>query len=221
MRILLVEDDELLASGLLTALQRVHYSVEHVRDGHSAVRALTDNSFELVILDLGLPKLDGTEVLKAVRAQGNTVPVLILSARDSTKDRILGLDLGADDYLVKPFDLDELLARIRVLERRRGGLPVNQLQLGELVLDLASYSVSWKGQPVELQRLEFMLLKRLIENPQQVFNRAQLEESLYGWGGGVESNTIDVHVHHLRKKISPEVIKTIRGVGYRLGEVGA
>lgn len=219
MRILLVEDDELLASGLLLALQRVHYIVEHVRDGHSAVRALADNVFDLVILDLGLPGLDGTEVLKAVRSTGNTIAVLILSARDSTRDRIVGLDLGADDYLVKPFDLDELLARIRVLERRRSGLPVNQLQLGALLLDLGNFSVHWKGRPVELQRREFMLLKRLIENPQQVYSRSQLEESLYGWGEGLESNAIDVHVHHIRKKISPSVIRTIRGVGYRIGQV--
>lgn len=220
-RILLVEDDELLASGLLHALQKAHYAVEHVTDGQSAVRALGDNVFDLVVLDLGLPKLDGTEVLKSLRTRGNTVAVLILSARDSTRDRILGLDLGADDYLVKPFELDELLARIRVLERRRSGLPVNQMQLGGLVLDLANFSVSWNGQPVELQRREFMLLKRLIENPQQVFSRAQLEEALYGWGEGLESNAIDVHVHHIRKKISPSVIRTIRGVGYRIGQVEA
>ncbi|HVK55629.1 MAG TPA: response regulator transcription factor [Burkholderiales bacterium] len=221
MRILLVEDDELLASGLLLALQRAHYLVERVEDGNNAIRALADNSFTLMILDLGLPGLDGAEVLKAIRVKGNTIPVLILSARDATKDRIRGLDLGADDYLVKPFDLDELLARIRVLERRRGGLPVNQLKFGGLELDLSSFTVSWKGQPVELHRREFMLLKHLIENPQRVFSRAQLEESLYGWGDGVESNTIDVHVHHLRKKISPEVIKTIRGVGYRIGQLDA
>lgn len=221
MRILLVEDDELLASGLLLALQRAHYATERVKDGQAAVRALADNSFDLVILDLGLPKLDGTEVLKAVRTAGNTVPVLILSARDATRDRILGLDLGADDYLVKPFELDELLARIRVLERRRSGLPVNQLQVGALLLNLANFSVWWKGEPVELQPREFMLLKRLIENPQSVFSRAQLEEALYGWGEGVESNAIDVYVHHLRKKISPDIIKTIRGVGYRIGKVEA
>ncbi|HEY0844424.1 MAG TPA: response regulator transcription factor [Noviherbaspirillum sp.] len=221
MRILLVEDDDLLASGLLLALQRANYIVEHVRDGQSAVRAASDNIFDLVILDLGLPGLDGTEVLKTVRASGNSVAVLILSARDSTRDRITGLDLGADDYLVKPFDLDELLARIRVLERRRSGLPVNQLRMGGLVLDLANYSVSWKGQPVALQRREFMLLKRLIEHPQSVFSRAQLEEALYGWGEGLESNAIDVHVHHIRKKISPSVVRTIRGVGYRIGQVDA
>lgn len=218
MRILLVEDDDLLASGLLLALQKANYIVERVGDGHSAIRALSDNPFDLVILDLGLPRLDGTEVLKEVRGRGNTVAVLVLSARDSTRDRILGLDLGADDYLVKPFELDELLARIRVLERRRSGLPVNQLQLGELVLDLANFSVIWQGRPVELQRREFMLLKRLIENPQQVFSRTQLEESLYGWGEGLESNAIDVHVHHLRKKIAPSIIRTIRGVGYRIGQ---
>ncbi|MGV3741631.1 MAG: response regulator transcription factor [Burkholderiaceae bacterium] len=221
MRILLVEDDALLASGLLTALQRAHHKVEHVDNGEAAVSALSDNRFDLVILDLGLPKLDGTEVLRLARASGNDTPVIILSARDATRDRIIGLDLGADDYLVKPFDLDELLARIRVMERRRSGAPVNQLTLGSLVLDLASFTVTWKGEPIELQRHEFMLLKRLIESPQQIVSRAQLEESLYGWGEGVESNAIDVHVHHLRKKIAPSIIKTIRGVGYRIGQVDA
>jgi two-component system, OmpR family, response regulator QseB len=210
LRILLVEDDELLAAGLLTALQRANYRVEHVADGMKAIHALADNSFNLVILDLGLPRLDGSDVLKQTRAKGNDVPVIILSARDSTTDRITGLDLGADDYLVKPFDLEELLARIRVLERRRSGLPVNQLQLGDLVLDLGNFSVSWKGQPVELQRLEFILLKRLLENPQQILSRAQLEEALYGWGEGVESNAVDFHVHNISKKISPTIIKTIR-----------
>ncbi|MES2323602.1 MAG: response regulator transcription factor [Pseudomonadota bacterium] len=221
MRILLVEDDDLLASGLLLALQRAHYTVEHVRDGAAAVRALADNEFALMLLDLGLPVMDGTEVLKAVRARGDQLPVLILSARDATRDRILGLDMGADDYLVKPFELDELLARLRVLLRRRSGQTVNQLHLGELVLDLEALSVTWQGKPVELARLEFMLLKKMAENPQRVFSRAQLEESLYGWGDGVESNTIDVHVHHLRKKLSAAAIKTIRGVGYRIGLASA
>lgn len=221
MRILLVEDDESLAAGLITALQRAHYSADRVNDGEQAIRALADNSFDLVILDLGLPKLDGTEVLRRLRAGRNDIPVLILSARDSTRDRIAGLDLGADDYLIKPFDLEELLARIRVLERRRSGQPANQLQMGQLLLDLGSSTVTWKGEPVELQRLEFILLKRLLENPQQILSRSQLEESLYGWGEGVESNAVDVHVHHLRKKISPAIVKTIRGVGYRIGQVDA
>ena len=221
MRILLVEDDPLLASGLLEALQRAGYTVEHVGDGHAALAALAHNEFGLMVLDLGLPVLDGTDVLKSVRAMGQPLPVLILSARDATRDRIHGLDLGADDYLVKPFELDELLARLRVLARRAHGRQVNQVTVGELALTPESLSASWQGEPVQLQRLEFLLLLQLAENPQRVFNRAQLEESLYGWGEGVESNSIDVHVHHLRKKIAPHIIKTSRGVGYRIGDLAS
>jgi len=219
LRVLLVEDDPLLASGLLLALQRAHYNVEHVADGRAAVAALQDNAFDMVVLDLGLPRLDGTEVLSATRAGGNDIPVLILSARDAMRDRIAGLDLGADDYMVKPFELDELLARLRVLARRRNGRQVNEVVLGELALVPDRLSASWRGKPIELQRLEFILLQKLAENPQRVFSRAQLEESLYGWGEGVESNAIDVHVHHLRKKLAPQVIKTVRGVGYRIGDL--
>jgi len=218
-RILLVEDDELLASGLASALTRANHLVEHVNDGQKAIDAFKNSEFDMAILDLGLPKVDGTEVLKVIRQKGNHIPVLILSARDATKDRILGLDLGADDYLTKPFELDELLARIRVLERRQSGSSNNLLEIGQLVLDLAAFTVTWKGELLDLQRREFTLIKKLAENPQQVFNRSQLEESLYGWGDGVESNTIDVHVHNLRKKISAEAIKTIRGVGYRIGKL--
>jgi two-component system response regulator QseB len=221
LRILLVEDDELLSSGLQLALRRAQYTVEHVATGEDALSALAHNDFELMVLDLGLPGMDGIAVLKALRAAGNPVPVLILSARDATRDRIAGLDLGADDYLIKPFELDELLARLRVLARRRNGRQVNELQLGPLVLNLDSLSVSWHGEPVELHRLEFMLLKQMAENPQRVFNRAQLEESLYGWGEGSESNTIDVYVHHLRRKLAPGVVKTVRGVGYRIGDLAA
>ncbi len=219
MRILLVEDDELLASGLSSALTRSNHLVEHVNDGQKAIDAFKNSEFDMAILDLGLPKVDGTEVLKTIRDKGNHTPVLILSARDATQDRILGLDLGADDYLTKPFELDELLARIRVLERRQSGGSRNLLEVGQLTLDLAAFTVTWKGQLLDLQRREFTLIKKLVENPQQVFSRSQLEESLYGWGDGVESNTIDVHVHNLRKKISPEAIKTIRGVGYRMGKL--
>ncbi|SFD27340.1 response regulator transcription factor [Massilia yuzhufengensis] len=219
MRLLLIEDDELLASGLKLALRRAHYQVEHVGDGHAALAALRDNPFDLAVLDLGLPGLDGTQVLQALRDEGNGVPVLILSARDAIRDRILGLDLGADDYLVKPFELDELLARLRVLARRRQGRPVNRIALGALVLDLDRQDATWRGEAVELQRFEFMLLRHMAEQPQRVFNRAQLEEALYGWGEGAESNTIDVHVHHLRRKLDPGVVKTIRGVGYRLGDL--
>lgn len=219
MRILLVEDDESLASGLASALTRANHLVEHVNDGQKAVDAFNVGGFDMAILDLGLPKLDGTEVLKIIRQKSNHIPVLILSARDATQDRILGLDLGADDYLTKPFELDELMARIRVLERRQSGKSQNLLEMGHLSLDLASFTVRWKGELLDLQRREFTLIKKLAENPQQVFSRSQLEESLYGWGDGVESNTIDVHVHNLRKKISPDIIKTIRGIGYRIGKL--
>lgn len=219
MRILLVEDDESLASGLASALTRANHLVEHVNDGQKAVDAFNVGGFDMAILDLGLPKLDGTEALKIIRQKSNHIPVLILSARDATQDRILGLDLGADDYLTKPFELDELMARIRVLERRQSGKSQNLLEMGHLSLDLASFTVKWKGELLDLQRREFTLIKKLAENPQQVFSRSQLEESLYGWGDGVESNTIDVHVHNLRKKISPDIIKTIRGIGYRIGKL--
>jgi DNA-binding response OmpR family regulator len=216
MRILLVEDDELLGSGLDDALTRGHYPHEWVRDGRSALRAATTGEFDLVILDLGLPQLDGMEVLRQIRARGNATAVLVLSARDGTRDRVLGLNTGADDYLVKPFDLEELLARIHALERRRSGVPTNQLRRGDVVLDLGAMAVVYAGAPVELQRREFMLLKKLIESPNQVFSRTQLEEAIYGWGSDVGSNTIDVHVHNLRRKLYPEVIKTVRGIGYRI-----
>jgi len=152
-----------------------------------------------------------------VRRAGNAVPVLVLSARDAVRDRIVALDLGADDYLIKPFDVDELLARVRVLERRRAGLSVNQLRFGDLALDLAGMAVSWKNQPIDLQHREFMLLRRLVEQPNKVFTRSELEASLYGWGEGVASNAIDVYVHHVRRKTDPDLIKTVRGLGYRIG----
>jgi two-component system response regulator QseB len=218
---LLVEDDDSLSSGLRLALERARYTVERVKDGAEAVSALADNEFDIAILDLGLPRLDGTEVLARLRRSGNPVPVLVLSARDAVRDRILALDLGADDYLIKPFDVDELLARLRVLERRRAGLPVNQLRFGDLQLDLEGMSVRWKDQEVDLQHREFMLLRRLVEHPNKVFSRDELEESMYGWGDGVASNAIDVYVHHLRRKISPEIIRTVRGMGYRIGKAEA
>jgi len=216
MRILLVEDDELLGSGLDDALTRLHYAHEWVRDGRSALRATQSGQFDLIILDLGLPQLDGMDVLQRLRSGGNATPVLILSARDAPRDRIVGLNAGADDYLVKPFELEELLARIHVIERRRSGGSTNRLRRGELVLDLGSMSVEYWGAHVALQRREFMLLKKLIENPNQVFSRAQLEEAIYGWDGDVGSNAIDVHVHHLRRKLYPALIRTVRGIGYRI-----
>jgi len=215
-RILLVEDDDLLAAGIRDTLERALYAVEWVADGAHALAALQANSFDLVILDLGLPGLDGIEVLRRVRANGAaaSTPVLILSARDTAPDRVLGLDAGADDYLIKPFDVDELLARVRVLQRRQRGAAINLIEHGRLTLDPASLSVTFDGRPVALQRREFMLLQRLLQSPGQVLSRAQLEEAIYGWDGGIESNTVDVHIHKLRRKLYPEVIRTVRGVGY-------
>jgi len=214
MRILLVEDDDLLGSGLSDALTRARYPHEWVRDGRDALTAALGSAFDLIILDLGLPRVDGMDVLRELRQRGLSTPVLILSARDTTRDRVLGLNSGADDYLVKPFDLEELIARVHAIERRRSGGATNQLRHGDLVLDLAGMTVTRAGVPVELQRREFMLLRKLIESPTQIFSRAQLAEALYGWEGDVESNAIDVHVHHLRRKLYPEVVRTVRGVGY-------
>lgn len=219
MKILVVEDDVLIASGLQLALGRLHHRVELIADGLQAQRLLDTEDFDLVILDLGLPGKDGFEVLNHLRQAGSPVSVLILSARDGVKDRVKGLDLGADDYLTKPFELDELLARVRVLERRRVSSANPVLNNGRLALDLNAMSASWDGQLVDLHRREWMLLRLLVENPQRVYTRSQIEDALYGWGEGTESNAIDVHVHHLRKKIMPDIIKTIRGIGYRLGEV--
>ncbi len=219
MKILLVEDDELIASGLQLALGRLRHRVEWSADGQQAQRLLDTEDFDLVILDLGLPGKDGFDILGHLRMAGSAVSVLILSARDGIKDRVKGLDLGADDYLTKPFDLDELLARVRVLERRRMSSANHVLENGRLALDLNAMTVTWDNQPVELPRREWMLLRLFVENPQRVYTRSQIEDALYGWSEGTESNAIDVHVHHLRKKITPDLIKTIRGIGYRLGEV--
>jgi|TARA_B110000259_G_scaffold133117_1_gene150157 two-component system response regulator QseB len=220
MRILLVEDDPLLASGLQVALRQANYLVDHVSDGKMALSALDSHGFDLVILDLGLPKIDGLEVLRTVRARPDHTPVLILSARDSAAHRVQGLDLGADDYLTKPFDLDELKARLRVLERRRAGISSNTLRLGKLEIDVNAMLVTWEQRPVDLQPYEFKLLRKLAENPSQIFSRGQLEEALYGWGEGVESNAINVYVHNLRKKLSSDVIRTIRGIGFSIQSSG-
>jgi two-component system, OmpR family, response regulator QseB len=216
MRILLVEDDPLLASGLQVALKQANYGVDHVSDGQMALAALSSHSFDLVILDLGLPKVDGLEVLRTVRARPDHTPVLILSARDSAAHRVQGLDLGADDYITKPFDVDELKARLRVLERRRTGVSTNVLTIGDLAIDLNAMRVQWQGRAVDLQPYEFKLLRKLAESPTQIFSREQLEASLYGWGEGVESNAINVYVHNLRKKIAPDVIRTVRGIGFSI-----
>lgn len=216
MRVLLVEDDELIADGVREALRRRAYQVDWVSNGRDALNAAVDNPFDLIILDLGLPGLDGLQVLSTLRAHQKNTPTIILSARGTTQNRIDGLNAGADDYLVKPFDLEELFARIHAVERRSSGAASNVLQLGEIQLDLGAMTVVYQGAEVALQRREFSLLKKLMESPRQVFTREQLEESLYGWTSDLGSNAIDVYVHNIRKKLYADVIKTLRGVGYRI-----
>ncbi|HMV53812.1 MAG TPA: response regulator transcription factor [Rhodocyclaceae bacterium] len=214
MRILLVEDDELLGEGIRDALVRGHYTVEWVRDGLQGLAAIRAGGFDIVVLDLGLPRLDGVEVIRRAREGGDATPVLVLSARDTPEQRIAGLDAGADDYLIKPFDIGELFARLRALGRRQRGAASNLMVHGPVSIDPVALSVTLAGQPVVLQRREFMLLSKLVESTGQVLSRRQLEETLYGWEGDVESNALDVHIHNLRKKLYPELIRTIRGVGY-------
>lgn len=214
MRILLVEDDRPLGEGIRTALKPEGYTVDWLQDGASALHALSHESFDLAILDLGLPRLDGLEVLKRLRAAANAVPVLVLTARDATTDRVAGLDAGADDYLVKPFDVDELKARLRALLRRRFNRPEPTLEYRGIVLDPANQQVSYQGTPVPLPRKEFALLHELLAQPGRVMTRDRLQQALYGWEEEVESNALEVHIHHLRKKFFPELIRTVRGVGY-------
>ena len=219
MRILLVEDDGALGEGIRVALKPEAYTVDWVRDGASALHALTHEDFALAVLDLGLPRMDGLQVLQRLRAAANPVPVLVLTARDATGDRIAGLDAGADDYLVKPFDVDELKARIRALLRRSVQRAQPALHHREVVLDPVNQQVSYRGQPVVLQRKEFLLLHELLAQPGRVLTRDRLQQALYGWGEEAESNTLEVHIHHLRRKLFPELIRTVRGVGYLVDKV--
>ncbi|MER2555505.1 MAG: response regulator [Thauera sp.] len=214
MRILLVEDDAALGEGIRVALKPEGYTVDWVQDGASALHALTHEDFGLAVLDLGLPRMDGLQVLQRLRAASNPVPVLVLTARDATSDRIAGLDAGADDYLVKPFDVDELKARIRALLRRSFNRAQPALEYREVSLDPVNQQVSYRGQPVVLQRKEFLLLHELLTQPGRVLTRDRLQQALYGWGEEAESNTLEVHIHHLRRKLFPELIRTVRGVGY-------
>ncbi|MAR01736.1 MAG: DNA-binding response regulator [Oceanospirillaceae bacterium] len=218
MRLLLVEDDPMLGNSLKQALQAQHYVVDWVQTGLSALTALQTEHFDLAVMDLGLPGLDGVRVIEEVRDQRLPLPILILTARDSVEDRVRGLDAGADDYLLKPFDLNELLARLRALGRRNNAAVAvsNELRYGDIVLDTTHHQASFQGQPVNLSRREFLLLEVFLSRPGQVFTRQQLEQSLYGWGEEVESNALEVHIHHLRRKFGNEVILTVRGVGYRL-----
>lgn len=214
MRILLVEDDVALGEGIRTALKPEGYTVDWLQDGASALHALSCESFDLCLLDLGLPRMDGLEVLKQLRAAANPLPVLVVTARDATGERIAGLDAGADDYLIKPFDVAELKARMRALLRRSFNRPQPALDYRGIHLDPQSQAVSFQGQGINLPRKEFLLLHELIAQPGRVLTRDKLQQVLYGWDDEVESNALEVHVHHLRKKFFPELIRTVRGVGY-------
>jgi len=216
MRILLVEDDTLLGDGLRVGLKQAGFNADWVRDGLSAWRALEAETFAAMVLDLGLPKLAGMDLLKRLRAAKDSLPVLILTARDAVADRIAGLDAGADDYLVKPCDLGELAARMRALIRRSAGQAAPALQVGPLTLDPVAHAVAYRGQAVELSAKEFALLHELAREAGRVLSKEQLIQRLYPWGEEIESNAIEVHIHHLRKKIAAEAIITLRGVGYML-----
>ena len=214
MRILLVEDDVMLGDGMVDALRSSGYTVDWLQQGMPALSALKSEEFAALVLDLNLPDIDGISLLRKLRREGQTLPVLILTARDALDDRVLGLDAGSDDYMVKPFALQELNARLRALLRRCKGQAQAVLEYGELQLFPASQQVTYRGEPVKLTPHEYKLLQELITQSGRVLSRDQLQQSLYGWDEGAESNAVEVHIHHLRKKFFPELIRNIRGVGY-------
>lgn len=214
MRLLVVEDDPMIGTGIRTGLRQDGYSVDWVRDGRAAELATATTAYDAILLDLGLPGRSGLELLAHLRRQQNPVPVLVVTARDSVADRVQGLDSGADDYLVKPFDLDELAARLRALLRRRGGRATPVIEHGALSLDPATREVRLAGDPVSLSAREFGILHALLENPGVPLSRSQLEERLYGWDEEIGSNAVEVHIHALRRKLGSDWIRNVRGVGY-------
>ena len=219
MKVLVVEDDISLANGLSRALAHAGFTINWVETGNKALHVVRAEAPDIVVLDLGLPDLDGFEVVKKIRALKLVTPILILTARDDIDDRVKGLDLGADDYLTKPFDINELIARLRVMERRLCAAPTNLLTIGEVCLDTSAKKVTLAGQEVEIPRREYMLLKSLMENAGRIQTRDHLESQLYNWDSEVSSNAVEVHIHHLRKKLGSKFIKTIRGVGYTINKV--
>ncbi|AUL75304.1 DNA-binding response regulator [Pseudoalteromonas sp. 13-15] len=218
MHLLLVEDDHLVAQGLCRSLRQEGYSVEHSAMVKHALQCLGSGEIELVILDLGLPDGDGSQILKHIKAQKKVIPVVILTARSSIEDKVQGLDMGADDYLAKPFEPAELFARLRVASRRVNQAQSSLLQCGEVTMDTSAHSVTLNDELLSLPRKEYMLLKALLENQGRVQSKQQLENKLYQWGEEVGSNTIEVHIHHLRKKFPSDFIKTLRGIGYVVGK---
>ncbi|MBP0942396.1 response regulator [Pseudomonas alliivorans] len=216
MRLLLVEDDRAIGQGIRVALNTEGYTLDWLEDGLSALHALRSEPFDLLLLDLGLPRMDGFDLLRQLRAEDITLPVLIMTARDGTADRIAGLDAGADDYLIKPFDVEELKARVRALLRRSQGRAQPLLEHAGISLDPASQQVSYQGNEVSMTPMEYQLLHQLMIRPGKVVTRERLSNTLYGWQDKVESNTLEVLIHNLRKKLSTELIRTVRGVGYLL-----
>lgn len=221
MRILLAEDDPLLGDGLRAGLRQLGYTVDWVRDGKAAEHSLATEELDALVLDLGLPRQDGLTLLQTLRRSGSDLPVLVLTARDTVHERIEGLDSGADDYLVKPFDLLEVGARLRAITRRRGGRADPVIEYHELTLDPASRSVTRNGIPITLGGSEFALLEALLSHVGRILTRERLEQLLYGWEEGVESNAIEVYIHHLRKKLGKDLIRTVRGVGYSIPKTSA
>jgi DNA-binding response OmpR family regulator len=217
MRLLLIEDDPMIGDSIAEGLRSERYAIDWVRDGHGAQLALADDVYDLVLLDLGLPKRSGLDVLRRYRQEGGAARVLIITARDSTAERVEGLDSGADDYLVKPFDLEELFARVRALLRRQSGRAQPDIVHRGVTLRLATHEAFLDGAPLPLSAREFALLAALLDPPGQVMSKARLEQKLYGWNEEVESNTVDVYVHRLRKKLGADFIRNVRGVGYLVG----
>lgn len=217
MKLLLVEDEHMIGESLQKSLKQSGYSVDWVDDGLDVEPSLETTEYDLIILDLGIPGKDGIEVLKSLRISQSDIPVLILTARDGIDDRVLGLDIGADDYVIKPFALEELEARIRLLLRRKVGHRTNELKVGDLTLDINKNEASYNDRSYILSAKEFNVLRLLMEHPNQIFSRAKLEERLYGWNEEVESNSVEVHIYQLRQKLGKNIIQNMRNVGYRIG----
>lgn len=219
MRLLLVEDDRMISDALLKGFGRQAISADWVRDGKAALEAMELVEYQVVLLDLGLPELDGTQVLRSVRREGHDVPVVIITARDDLPSRVGGLDLGADDYVLKPFEFEELMARIRAVVRRRAGRSQSSVLAGEVTLDLSTFGVGFRGMSEILPPREFSLLRALAERPGSILSRTQLEERIYGWGEEIESNAVEVLIHYIRKRFHKDIIRNVRGAGWTIPRV--
>lgn len=219
MRALIVEDDPMIGRAILSGLKNAGYAADWVRDGQEAENAMANGTYDIALLDLALPRRNGLDILKSLRRARNELPIVIITASDSVAHRIAGLDGGADDYLTKPFDLDELLARARAVIRRRAGRSCPKVTYGSLTIDPSKREVIYRDAPVQLSAREFAVLERLMQEPGTVVSRARLEDAVYGWGEEIESNSVEVHLHNLRRKLDPELIRNVRGVGYRIALV--